>query len=164
MIAIVRAGEPRGSINSKISDMQLNECPDITPQKLTELRERIARLGISLAEIEEKFTRGSGKGGQKINKTSNCVQLSYAPLSLQVRCQRERRRSVNRFLALRELVDKAELILSPGTSRVLSARDKIRRNKSRRRQRHEVKLREEVVADNGSPELGQDGAGASGRR
>lgn len=143
--------------------MQLNEFPDITPQKLAELRERIARLGISLAVIEEKFARGSGKGGQKINKTSNCVQLSYAPLNLQVRCQRERRRSVNRFLALRELVDKAELILSPGTSRVLAVRDKIRRNKSRRRQRHEVKLREEVVSDNGSTELGQDGTGSPGR-
>jgi len=143
--------------------MQLNECPDITPQKLADLRERIARLGIRLAEVEEKFARGSGKGGQKINKTSNCVQLSYAPLNLHVRCQRERRRSVNRFLALRELVDQAEMILSPETSRLLAARDKIRRNKSRRRQRHEGKIRDEAVADNRGPELGQDGAGASGR-
>lgn len=143
--------------------MQFNECPDITPQKLLELKQRIARLGIRLEEIDEKFTRGSGKGGQKINKTSNCVQLSYPRLNLHVRCQRERRRSVNRFLALRELVDKAELIVSPETSRILAERDKIRRNKSRRRQRHDGKIADASDSDNRSPEFGQDGAGAAGR-
>lgn len=73
---------------------------------MAELLARIKRLGIDVKAIEETFTRGSGKGGQKINKTSSCVQLSYD--GLRVRCQRERRRTVNRFLALRLLVDKIE--------------------------------------------------------
>ena len=125
--------------------MQFNECPDITAQKLADLRARIARLGIQLSDIEEKFSRGSGKGGQKLNKTSNCVQLSYPRYSLTVRCQRERRRSVNRFLALRELVDKVELLVSPATSRILAERDRVRRSKNRRRQRQMAKAGEDTA-------------------
>ena len=136
------------AINSKIKSMQFNECPDVSPQKLAELRERIKHLAIDLAEIEERFARGGGKGGQKINKTSNCVQLCSRRFNIIVRCQRERRRSLNRFLALRELVDKIELQLSPATSRLLAEQDKIRRNKSRRRQRHQKKLAAGRPVDN----------------
>ena len=105
------------------------EDSDITPQKVNALKERIVRLGIDLSIIEEKFVKGGGKGGQKINKTSNAVQLSYPPLDLLVRCQRERKRSVNRFLALRELVDRIEMIVSPETSERLKEIERLRRKK-----------------------------------
>ena len=88
--------------------MNLNELPDISKQKLKDLKQRLERLGIDLSRVEEQFTKGGGPGGQKINKTANCVVLTYPPLELQVRCQRERQRSVNRFIALRELVVPAE--------------------------------------------------------
>ena len=79
--------------------VNLNEAFDVSAAKLQELKSRIARLGIDVRLIEESFIRGGGKGGQKINKTANCVQLFYPPLGLRVRVQRERRRTVNRFLA-----------------------------------------------------------------
>ncbi|MBI5243673.1 MAG: peptide chain release factor-like protein [Elusimicrobia bacterium] len=115
--------------------MELNESFDVRPEKLKALRERIARLKIDLAQVEESFTRGGGKGGQKINKTSNCVALRYAPLGLSVRCQRERRRSLNRFLALRELVDKIEMRISPETSERLQELERLRKRKARRERR-----------------------------
>ena len=90
--------------------MQLNEDFGVSPGKLEELKGRIVRLGVDLKKIEETFSRGGGKGGQKINKTSNRVQLSYPPLDLRVTCQRERKRSLNRFLALRELVDQVGVV------------------------------------------------------
>ena len=34
-------------------------------------------LTLSEEEIEEKFIKGWGKGGQKVNKTSNCVELHH---------------------------------------------------------------------------------------
>ncbi|OGR77127.1 MAG: hypothetical protein A2X32_07555 [Elusimicrobia bacterium GWC2_64_44] len=108
---------------------------DITPAKAQALKERIARLKIDLRLVDEQFTRGSGKGGQKINKTSNAVLLRYAPLGLVVRCQRERKRSVNRFLALRELVDEIELKISPETSERLREIEKHRKSKARARAR-----------------------------
>src|SRR5437868_14975185 len=99
--------------------MNLSEGFDVSPAKVAELLARIAALGIDPAAIAEQFIRGGGPGGTKVNKTSNCVLLRYAPLALVIRCQRDRRRSVNRFLALRELVDQAEMKISPGSSQRL---------------------------------------------
>ena len=50
----------------------------VTAKKLDALRERIARLGVDIALIEESFIRSSGPGGQKANKTSSGVALAYA--------------------------------------------------------------------------------------
>jgi peptide chain release factor len=86
---------------------------------------------LDVAAIEETFSRGGGKGGQKVNKTSNRVQLFYPPLQLRVTCHRERSRSLNRFFALRELVDQAELRLSPDTSERLKEMERIRKRKAR---------------------------------
>ncbi|MBI4678359.1 MAG: peptide chain release factor-like protein [Elusimicrobia bacterium] len=112
--------------------MNLNESFDVSPSKVEALLARIKRLAIAPAAIEERFIRGGGKGGQKINKTANRVQLRYAPLDLVVRCQKDRRRTVNRFLALRELVDRVEMTVSPGTSERLREFERLRRNKLRR--------------------------------
>lgn len=112
--------------------MKFGDFGAVTPVKTEELAARIARLGLDLKLVEEKSVKGGGKGGQKINKTASAVQLKYPPLGLFVRCQRERSRAVNRFLALRELTDKAEMILSPSTSARLAEYEKIRRRKARR--------------------------------
>jgi protein subunit release factor B len=119
--------------------MKLTEGFDVSPGKVSALLARIAALGIDAAAILEQFVRGGGPGGTKITKTSNCVVLSYAPLDLTVRCQRDRRRSVNRFLALRELVDQAEMKLSPGTSLRLREIGRQRRNKARAGRRARAK-------------------------
>jgi protein subunit release factor B len=111
--------------------LRLNEDFGVAPGKMDELKGRIARLGVDLLKVEETFSRGGGKGGQKINKTSNRVQLSYPPLDLRVACQRERKRSLNRFLALRELVDRIEMLLSPETSQRLKEIARLRKRKAR---------------------------------
>jgi len=111
--------------------MNFTEFSGITPAKVEALKARIATLGIDLRLIEEQFIRGSGHGGQKINKTSNAVLLNYPALGLVVRCQRERKRSLNRFIALREMVDEIEVRISPGTSQRLKDIEKIRKRKAR---------------------------------
>ena len=115
--------------------MNLNENFDVRPEKVAALKAEIERLGIDLSVVDEQFVRGSGSGGQKINKTSSCVQLTYPPLELQVTCQKDRRRSVNRFLALRELVEKIRERTEPGQSKRDQRIEKIRRNKARRKRR-----------------------------
>ncbi|MDT8287740.1 MAG: peptide chain release factor-like protein [Elusimicrobiales bacterium] len=112
--------------------MKFGDFGAVTPAKTEELAARIAGLGLDLNLVEEKSVKGGGKGGQKINKTASAVQLKYPPLGLFVRCQRERSRAVNRFLALRELTDKAEMILSPSTSARLAEYERLRRKKTRR--------------------------------
>ena len=101
----------------------------VAPAKVKDLKERMARLGIDARAIEEKFVRGGGKGGQKINKTANCVQLKYS--GVVVRCQRDRKRAINRFLALRDLVDRIEVKRSPATSARLEDARKLGASKAR---------------------------------
>lgn len=72
------------------------------------LNKRMRRLGIREEDIEENFIRGTGAGGQKINKTSSTVVLVHTPTGLEVRCQRERSQSQNRIVARSELCDKLE--------------------------------------------------------
>lgn len=72
------------------------------------LRARLAALGVRPEEVEERFVRGAGAGGQKINKTSSTVWLRHRPTGFEVRCQRERAQSVNRRIAWLELVGRLE--------------------------------------------------------
>ena len=54
------------------------------------LIQRLQTLGVRPADVEERFVRGTGPGGQKINKTSSTVWLRHGPTGVEVRCQRER--------------------------------------------------------------------------
>ena len=76
----------------------------ITAEKWNRLRREMAELGIDEDALEEHFIRGSGRGGQKMNKTSSCVQLIYG--ELEVRCQKTRSQAENRFWARRELCER----------------------------------------------------------
>ena len=107
----------------------------VTKKKLDELKERVARLKVDLNAVEEKVVKGGGPGGQKVNKTASGVQLRYEPHGITVKWTRERSRALNRFLALRELVDEVEAIVSPATSARLKDRARIRKQKDRRRRR-----------------------------
>ena len=80
----------------------------VRPEKLAALRERMEALGIREQDLEESFVRGSGRGGQKVNKTNNCVYLRHTPTGIAVKCHADRSRELNRFLARRELCDTVE--------------------------------------------------------
>jgi protein subunit release factor B len=69
---------------------------------------RLERLGVARADIEERFIRGGGPGGQKINKTSSTVWLRHGPTGTEVRCQAERSQAANRELVWAELAAKLE--------------------------------------------------------
>ena len=116
----------------------------VTPAKRDELQARIARLGIDLSRVDEKAVKGSGPGGQKVNKTSSGVLLRYELQGEQmlVKWTRERQHALNRFLALRELVDEIELRVSPQTSRRLAKNARIRKQKDRRQRRSDTTKKE----------------------
>ncbi|MBR1996812.1 MAG: peptide chain release factor-like protein [Akkermansia sp.] len=80
----------------------------VSLQKRNELAERMKMLGVLERDLEETFVRGSGKGGQKVNKTNNCVCLVHRPTGLVIKCHREREREINRFLARRALCDELD--------------------------------------------------------
>lgn len=73
-----------------------------------EIEARLAALGTRSEDVEERFILGSGRGGQKLQKTSSCVWLRHRPTGIEVRCQQERSQTVNRELAWAELCAKLE--------------------------------------------------------
>ena len=73
-----------------------------------EFETRLAALGMRRADVEERFILGSGRGGQKLQKTSSCVWLRHRPTGVETRCQRERSQSANREWAWAELCAKLE--------------------------------------------------------
>jgi peptide chain release factor len=106
----------------------------VSEEKNTWLRERMAALGIREEELEEKFVRSSGKGGQHVNKTSTCVWLRHIPTGIEVKCMAERSQSLNRFLARRELVEKIAAGMGQPTHRSIE-QEKARRQKARRKKK-----------------------------
>ena len=96
------------------------------------LQARMRKLGIREENIEESFIRGTGAGGQKINKTSSTVVLVDTISGIEVRCQRERSQSLNRLLAREELCDKLEARLNSAN---LAARNVVERKKRQNRKR-----------------------------
>lgn len=107
----------------------------VSPEKASDLERRMATLGIGEADLLEKFTRGSGSGGQKINKTNSCVFLKHLPTGICVKCQADRSRELNRFLARRELCERLEEIRDGKTSARNQEIEKLRRQKRRRSRR-----------------------------
>ena len=112
----------------------------VTPAKADELVQRMARLGLREADLEESFIRGSGSGGQKINKTSSCVYLRHRPSGIEVKCQQERSQSLNRYLARRELCDRWEARLKGAALARQQEAEKIRRQKRRRSRRQKARM------------------------
>lgn len=112
----------------------------VSPEKELDLMKRMEALGIHEAQIDENFIRGSGKGGQKINKTSSCVQLIHRPSGIEVRCQEGRSQGLNRFIARRELCAKLEARILGKASAAQQEREKIRRQKRRRSRRQKEKM------------------------
>lgn len=108
--------------------------------KEQELSARMERLGIKEEDLVEKFILGSGSGGQKINKTSSCVYLKHLPTGIEVKCQKDRSRELNRLFARRELCDKLEEALFQEKSKKRQAIEKIRRQKRRRSRRAQEKI------------------------
>ena len=116
---------------------------NVTPRKQEQLQRRMESLGIQEADLEERFIRGSGSGGQKLNKTSSCVYLKHGPTGIEIKCQQERSQSLNRFLARRELCDRIEEKIRGEKSRRQQEREKIRRQKRRRSRRQKARMLED---------------------
>jgi protein subunit release factor B len=110
----------------------------VSPEKNRSLRESMALIGIREEDLDERFIRSSGAGGQHVNKTSTCVHLTHRPSGIEVKCMRDRSQSVNRFLARRELVERLSAEAGLATPRN-KEQDKIRKQKASRRRKTRLK-------------------------
>lgn len=106
------------------------------------LLQKAEKLGISAGQIQESFVRGSGAGGQKINKTSSCVVLRHLPTGTEVRCQKHREQSKNRLSAYKLLILKIESQILGRKSALAQKIHKLKKQKQRRSK----KAKERVLA------------------
>lgn len=115
----------------------------VSSTKQDDIKLRMEALGIFEDDLEEKFVRSSGSGGQNVNKVSTCVVLKHVPTGIIVKCQKERSQSLNRFLARRRLVEKLEKIKLGKKSAAEQKRWKIKKQKRKRSKRAKEKVLEE---------------------
>lgn len=97
-------------------------------------------LGIREEDIEEKFVRSSGSGGQNVNKVSTCVVLRHRPTGIQVKCQIERSQALNRFLARRILVERINQKICGIESKAQKNRWRLKKQKAKRSKRAKEKM------------------------
>ena len=104
----------------------------------SQIFEKLAALGVRASDVEEKFVRGTGPGGQKINKTSSTVWLRHGPTGVEVRCQRERSQTANRELAWAELV--AKLGARKARAAAVDAREEVWRRTRQKSRGQKVRM------------------------
>ncbi|CAL3965974.1 unnamed protein product [Diplocarpon coronariae] len=81
-------------------------------------------------EFTEAFLKGSGPGGQKINKTSSAVQLKHIPTGLVLKVQATRSRTQNRKIARQMLAERVEELEKGKESRAAIVAESKKKKKS----------------------------------
>jgi len=106
---------------------------------------RPVKIVLEDAQLDEQFVKGSGNGGQKINKTSSCVVLTHVPTGIVVKCQKTRSLQQNRKEARRLLVLRLDTMVNGELSKTARKADKVRRRKSKAKQRQRGKYQQGQV-------------------
>ena len=102
-------------------------------------------------DLEETFVRGSGAGGQKINKTSNRVILVHLPTNCRVECQDTRSLQQNRKIARKRLRLKIDEFINGASSRtnIKAVKAVNKKAKAKARNRARQRKKKEAQAESG---------------
>ena len=119
------------------------------------------RIVIPETDITESFLKGSGPGGQKINKTSSAVQLKHLPTGIVVKSQETRSREQNRRNARRILGERLEELENGPQSRTALKAEKASKKKASAAKKSRRKYRE---LEEGKAKGKSAGAGAEGEQ
>lgn len=95
-------------------------------------------------EMEESFIKGWGKGGQKVNKSSNCVHLKHKPTGIIIKCHESRSLARNRVIAREILRQKLDFLYNGKESELAQAVAKKKKKKANYARKR--RLREEAIA------------------
>ena len=85
--------------------------PRATTLALVRHKSKVSKSSVPVLapeQLEEKFTLGSGPGGQAVNRTANAVFLKHLPTGLWVKCHQTRSIESNRKIARKLLTTKLD--------------------------------------------------------
>ena len=116
--------------------------PHLSPARQTQLKALMKRLDVKENDLIEKFILGSGRGGQKLNKTSSCVYLKHTPSGIEIKCQSSRSRELNRYHARKDLCERLEETHIGAQSKRQQEIERIRRRKRQRSKRQKERMLE----------------------
>lgn len=118
----------------------LNSSKNNLPDEKRSVSETIK---LNEEDFEEKFVQGSGPGGQKVNKTSNCVELKHKTTGIVVKCHDSRSLQQNRKVARERLLEKLKLVFTPSDS---ATHKKIEEKKKRKNEaERKRRIKEEAI-------------------
>ncbi|GAB5590894.1 hypothetical protein Unana1_05794 [Umbelopsis nana] len=116
--------------------VQSGESPRANRDAGTTQRQKIV---LNEDDLIETFVRGSGPGGQCINKRSNCVDLRHIPTGIRVQCQQTRSLAQNRGIARKILLSKLDDQVNGNLSKNAVKAKKIAKAKKRQMKRAKEK-------------------------
>ena len=143
MVPCINASEEK--TDSMEKERMPEEIMGPDKKKIEALEAKMKELGIHREDIKEKFIKASGRGGQKVNKTSSAVFVSHEKTGLSVKAGKHRSQHLNRFLALRSLVEKIEAKMTGKNDLETQQVEKIRKQKQKRKKRNQMNLKKHQV-------------------
>ena len=143
-VAVVPNPYTRPSVLLEL-DIQRNRLADSKQRRIDPQSYVLPELNED--DLTETFVRGSGAGGQKINKTSNCVVLIHGPTQLRVECQETRSLQQNRKIARKRLRLKLDEYLNGSQSKTSLKNSKASTKKAKAKARSKTRLKKKKEAD-----------------
>lgn len=105
------------------------------------------------SRVSKSYIRGTGNGGQKINKTNSCVQLVHDN-GIVIRCQESRDRTKNEEIAWMRLEEKIkETYKKQYDDQIYQNRFDQVGNSSRSTKKRTYRLKEDIVIDHESGKM-----------
>ncbi|XP_062583008.1 mitochondrial translation release factor in rescue-like [Saccostrea cucullata] len=93
-------------------------------------------------DLEEDIVKGSGPGGQSVNKTSNCVVLKHVPTGIMVKCHETRSLLKNKEIAREKMREKVDDFINGENSYssqvIREKRDKKLKAKQKSRKKYQL--------------------------
>ncbi|KAL1928659.1 hypothetical protein VTP01DRAFT_2445 [Rhizomucor pusillus] len=106
--------------------------PAVVQEPIKKERQKIV---LNESDLVEKFVKGSGPGGQAVNKRVNCVDLKHIPTGIRVQCQQTRSLEANRGIARKLLIEKLDDMINGKLSKNAQKAAKVAKAKARRARR-----------------------------
>lgn len=111
---------------------------------------RFQKFILNASDVVERVSSGSGPGGQKVNKSENCVNLFHIPTGIWVKVHESRDLIINRNIAWKRLESKIDYHFNGEDSKIGRKIEKIKRRKSRKKRKYSAKYKDNEKLENSS--------------